>query len=195
LNISTFTLDTNCIIDVEEGRAPAEAIRRLADAHAKGQADVAVGAIMASEKQRMGQLENFSQFKGRLSALRLGHLNILPAMFYWDVTFFDHSFEPDDASIKLEKHIHNILFPALKFLWSEYCEDPEVPVGNQLPNSRWKNAKCDVQSMWTHIYHERFIFVTSDGNFHKTSKKVALASLGSGKILFPEEAAKFIDVP
>ncbi|UXN73192.1 hypothetical protein N8D56_19795 [Devosia sp. A8/3-2] len=38
----TFTLDTNCIIDLEEGRPQAASVRALADAHAMGAAEVAL---------------------------------------------------------------------------------------------------------------------------------------------------------
>ena len=48
----TFTLDTNCVIDVAEKRPAAKAVQALADAHAAGKADVAVIAITASEKKQ-----------------------------------------------------------------------------------------------------------------------------------------------
>lgn len=58
----TFTLDTNCAIAIAigEGRPEAKAIRALADAHARGKANVALVAITASERQKDGEpLESF----------------------------------------------------------------------------------------------------------------------------------------
>jgi predicted nucleic acid-binding protein len=50
----TFTLDTNCLIDVADKRPAAKAVQALADAHAAGRADAAVVAITASENSEAG---------------------------------------------------------------------------------------------------------------------------------------------
>jgi hypothetical protein len=79
----SFTLDTNCIIDVAENRPGAAAIRALADAHAAGEADVALVAVSASERQPGDKyLDNFNVFQERLTALRLNHLTVLPSIAY-----------------------------------------------------------------------------------------------------------------
>jgi hypothetical protein len=51
----TFSLDTNCIIDIEEERPDSVFVRALAGAHACGEANAAVVAISASEKQKKGK--------------------------------------------------------------------------------------------------------------------------------------------
>ena len=57
--MTTFTLDTNCLIDLEEGRAGAESVTELVEAHRTGIADVAVATVTASERQKDGGfLEN-----------------------------------------------------------------------------------------------------------------------------------------
>jgi hypothetical protein len=109
--VPTFTLDTNCIIAIEERRPEGEAIRELVTAHSSGTANVAVVAISASERQKTKAIENFTQFQERLAALGLGHLTILPAMLYWDISFFDYSVFADKHMEELEKHIHKVLFP------------------------------------------------------------------------------------
>jgi hypothetical protein len=45
----TFTLDTNCLIAIDERRPEAASVRTLADAHAAGKANVAVVAMSASD--------------------------------------------------------------------------------------------------------------------------------------------------
>jgi hypothetical protein len=66
----SFTLDTNCLIAIDEGRPEAGAIRTLAHAHSLGKADVAVVAISASEKQKSGHyIQNFTEFRDRLASL------------------------------------------------------------------------------------------------------------------------------
>jgi hypothetical protein len=105
--LRTFTLDTNCLIDVEESRPAVGAIRALAAAHAAGVADVAVIAMSASERQKDGnRIHNFSEFESRLATLGLSHLSILLPMMYWDISFWDRGLWSDDAMVDLECQIH-----------------------------------------------------------------------------------------
>jgi len=61
-SVRKFTLDTNCLIAIDEGRPAATAVRALADAHLAGTAHVAVVAMSASEKQQHGSyLRNFDE--------------------------------------------------------------------------------------------------------------------------------------
>lgn len=182
----TFTLDTNCLIDVEENRPHAPAIRSLADAHARGEANVAVVAISASEKQKHGLvLANFNEFRDRLEGLRLGHLEIMKPMKYWDVSFWDWDYWTNPEMEQLERRIHDILFPKLEFQWADFCRTRHLDPNILSRGTEWHNAKCDVQALWSHVYHQRGVFVTRDGNFHKVTKKSALISLGAGRIEQP----------
>src|ERR1700730_2763665 len=167
----TFTLDTNCIIDVAENQPAAWAGRTLADAHA-GRADVAVIAMSASEKQQGGHyIRNFAEFRDSLVSLGLGHLNVILPMGYWGISFWGQCLWPSDATKKLEHKIHLILFPAVQFLWEDYCRANGIDPQSNLSTGYWRNRKCDVQAIWSHIYHKRDVFVTSDGKFHKARKK------------------------
>jgi hypothetical protein len=59
-----FTLDTNRIIDVEENRPNAPFVRELVSLHGTNRINVAVSAIWASERQRMGgYAEKISEFQ------------------------------------------------------------------------------------------------------------------------------------
>ncbi len=189
----TFSLDTNCLIDIAEGRQDSVAIRALADAHARGEASVAVVAISASEKQKNGErLSNFDQFRTRLDALALGHLEILKPIFYWDVGFWDWAYSARSEMVALERNIHDVLFPNVEFQWRDFCSargwDPNAhPV-----DGKWRNAKCDVQALWSHIHHGRNVFVTSDAKFHAVTKLPALISLGAGQIVSPQGAVAML---
>lgn len=187
----TFTLDTNCIIAVERGEPNCEFVRRLADAHAAGTASVAVGAISASERQRGGPYANFAQFRERLAAVRLDHLELLRPMLYFDVTYFDWSLFSDDAMQALERAIHNVLFPGSEFAWADYARRNALDL-NAGVASEWRNRKCDVQAIWCHIYYQRNVFVTADANFHAETKKRALIELGAGDIVVPGDAIRLL---
>ena len=118
----SFTLDTNCIIDIDENRQAAPHVRALANAHAAGRASVAVGAISASERQRGDRLiTNFQEFQQRLDSLHLGHLEILNPMLYLDVSFWDHALFPNPQMEALERRLHDTLFPNVEFLWADYA--------------------------------------------------------------------------
>jgi hypothetical protein len=193
--VTSFTLDTNCILDVDENRAAAPDIRQLADAHASGTAHVAVVAIAASERQREGaSIQNFAEFRERLTRLGLEHLEILRPMAYWSIAFWDWALWCDTQMQQLEKQIHEILFPDVEFLIGDYCKAKNLALTTGVIPPRWRNAKCDVQALWSHIHHHRDVFVTGDNNFHKETKKSALLSLSARHwhIEVPSEAVSFL---
>jgi hypothetical protein len=187
-----FSLDTNCIYAIEEGRPEALALRELVSAHSNGTADVALVAISASERQRHKPLESFDEFSERIDKLDLGSMEKLKPMFYWDVTFWDFSFEPDDDWKHAETEIHHILFSRVEFLWPDYCAKRCIPVDDVHSDLKWKNAKCDVQAYWSHVYAARTVFVTSDGNFHKKSKSAALTKRFGGHVATPAQALQLL---
>ena len=192
----TFSLDTNCLIDIAEERPNSGAIRALADAHARGEVSVAVVAISASEKQKTGEhLTNFEQFRTRLEILALGHLEILKPIGYSDIGFWDWAYAARPERVALENKIHDVLFPNVEFQWSEFCSargwDPNAhPV-----DAKWRNAKCDVQALWSHIHHGRNVFVTGDAKFHAVTKLPALIALDAGQIASPQSAIAMLKQP
>ncbi|MHB8887186.1 MAG: hypothetical protein ACYC5H_19300 [Methylovirgula sp.] len=188
----SFTLDTNCLIAIDEGRPEAAAVRKLANAHASGIADVAVVAMSASEKQKNGgYLKDFTEFRDRLASLDLAHLRIILPMRYWDIAFWDHCLLSDEAMLALEQRIHTVLFPNIEFEWQAYCQARDITATNA-PFGNWRNCKCDVQVLWSHIHAKRDIFVTNDANFHKVGKKSSLIALGAKQIELPKAASSLL---
>jgi len=185
----TFTLDSNCIISIDEGGENAAFVHRLVDAHAAGKAQVAIVALAAAEKQRTGSyLDNLDAFRDRLAALNLAHLEILKPMAYFDISFPNWCIEADDAMAALEKQIHDIVFPQSKFTWQDYADANGLDPDSLSPQGEWRSRKCAVQDMWSHIHNKRDVFVTADGEFHKPTKKAALFALGAGQIERPAQA-------
>ena len=67
-----FTLDTNCIIDLEEGSGEASALLRIVEAHSAGRIIVQVAGISASEGQPGGgYAPTFTPFRDKLQATGL----------------------------------------------------------------------------------------------------------------------------
>ena len=180
-----FTIDTNCLIDVEDGRPSAPFVRELVSLHGQNGINVATSAIGASERQRAGgYAENFSEFQAKLKAIGFDALELLPPLAYWDICFWDHCVANETDT--LEKDIHNVLFPNIEFMWVDCANARGLPV--EALDKNWRNAKCDVLALWCHIKHGGGVFVTSDGNFHAATKRDKLRALGAGTIAFPEHA-------
>ena len=187
----TFTLDTNCVIAVDESRLEATFVRDLVDAHRTGVASVSLVAISASERQQTGgHIDNFSAFKERVVKLGFGELDLLEPMMYWDITFWDFSLWCDEPMEGLERSIQQVLFPNIECSWTDYCAASD-PISDRF-SEKWRNAKCDVQCFWSHAYRHRDVFVTSDRNFHAKSKRSKLIALAGGRIETPESAARLL---
>lgn len=192
--IQTFTLDTNCIIEVEEGRPNAKYIQQLVQAHKNGTASVALIAMSASESQKSShQLGSFTEFEQRTNALGFGGLEMVYPMFIFDITYWDNAIVADEHDFQLVDAMHTILFPNISGDWIRYCAsrsiDPKLIDTTDF--RKWRNALCDVQAYWAHVNAKRDIFVTQDGNFLK-SKKQSLISLCGGRIETPAAAAALL---
>lgn len=183
-----FTLDTNCLIDIEEERLNAPIIKDLVSLHGKNGINVAVSAIRASERLRVaGYAQSFTEFQAKLKAIGCDGLELLLPLAYCDVCFWDHCVLADEGDV-LEKEIHNVLFPNIEFLWVDYAKNRGIAV--ESGDKKWRNAKCDVLALWCHVKHGGGVFVTSDSNFHAATKQEGLHALGVGTIEYPKDALR-----
>ncbi len=154
--MSTYTLDHNAIIDLEEKREPNyEALKRLLNNQF---CNVSITAVSASENP---PISNFSEFKNRISKIKeikdITDDNILKPMAICNFSFWDWSLLGDGDGlpmVELKKGIALILFPTF------------LPITGGM-NKKNRNMLADVMSLWCHIHNKRKYFVTSDKNFHK----------------------------
>ena len=98
----------------------------------------------------------------------------------YGMSYVDHCILLSEDYEREAATIHRILFTT-PFNYGDYCKatgaDPETL------NPQWRNRAVDTWAVWTHIHHGGGLFVTSDGNFHKPTKKVKLAQLnGEGRL-------------
>jgi hypothetical protein len=183
-----FTLDTNCIIDVEDERPDASFVRELAALHGSG-VNIAVSCIGASERRRDGgYAKTFSEFQTKIAAAGLCSLELLPPIAYLDICYWDFAILPAQTDVSLERSIHDILFPDMAFSWAAYAMENGLQLDRL--DAKWRNAKCDVLTLWCHIKHGSGVFVTSDGNFHAASKVEGLRAIGAGVIARPRDALR-----
>ena len=179
------TIDTNCIIDLEEQRKFAPHVTKLLEMDSAGIIKLMVPAICASERRPDGKrLGNISEFFDRLSQLGFKNSEILKPLAYFDVTFWDWAIYSGPDLEAQEKEIQEILFPAIPFNYQDFCAIEKIPPQKTPLARKWINTKCDVLVLWSHIYYGGSIFITSDNNFHKETKKQRLESLGAKKMVW-----------
>jgi hypothetical protein len=173
-----FTLDTNCIIDLEESRPNAAFVNEIVRAWRDVRIELAVVAIGASENQQNGQINrNFSSFENKLANVGLAGVSHLLPLAIWDLFYWDHFLWGSPESLILLNTIQSILFPN---------EELIAPI-DAMQSSKWRNRQCDVLTAWSHAFHKWDILVTSDKNFH--DHNVELKKFGITEILYPKEAA------
>lgn len=175
------------MIAVEEGENHASAVVGLVKAHRDGLIRVGLTTVSASETLADGTKRfpaSAKQFRSRVSALGWDDLDLLLGPAVIGLTYLDLCKWVDDEFESQRDQIWAILFPTLeRELRSEVTE-------KELHSScfkKWRNAWCDVHTLWTHLDAERDVFVTTntrDFQRHATE----LARIGLKAVLTPEEA-------
>jgi hypothetical protein len=186
-----ITLDHNCLIALENNESQASYIKELLAMQDNNEVATRVVGIGASERLKGGAYAaNFNEFKSHLAAIGLAQLEILQPIMYWGITFWDWGIYADDQMVRLEREIHEVLFPNIEFDYVLFCQRQGFSPDSKEVDRKWRNAKCDVLTMWSHIYYSGDIFVTADiPAFLRETKKTQLVALGAGDILTPAEAA------
>jgi len=146
------TLDTNCIVDLEQINAEASYLKRLIEMHSDQKISLRAVAISASERRPdHSYVSNFNEFKRRLDAIGLGNVEILPTILYLGIGFFGYSLFGGGELDELESKIQRILFPAIELEFREFCEKRGLDLEDRKAWQKWVNKKCDVLAMWSHL--------------------------------------------
>ena len=187
------TLDRNALLNLERGDGDIEGLRRLVELHSNAVIMLCIPAILDSERQRDGTtLDSYLKFQSFLVSLGLrDHEEFRPPL-YIGMAYVGHCVIHGTEMERLERHIHEILFPKLEFMYADYLARFGPGVTPRL-QQKWRNAKCDVLAMWSHIHYGADIFVTEDRNFHKTTKKPKLIAIGAKQICTPSICAEVIE--
>jgi len=194
-----LTLDNMCIIDLEQNleqnREHAPQIRKLVQMHRNKAISLRVVATSASElKPNNTHPQHFDEFKQRMALIGLGDVEILPTLGRFNFSFFDYCvFFGNRWLDQLEEEIQAVLFGEDETEFGDFCRKHGYDKRNKEAWNKWINRKCDVLTLWSHIYFNGDVFVTNDNNFYKQTKKPRLVKLGSGRILAPSEAVKMLD--
>ena len=172
-----FTLDSNCIIDLEESRPDAVHLEELKNLWRSGKIELAVVSVSASENQPTGQaMRDYAEFEAKLERAGLLNARELPPVGIWDFGYWDHMLWSSEDSEKQVNKIKDILFPEVQ----------HDPPGDPSENSRWRNQMCDVLVAWAHGFHKSDYLVTRDDNFHRKAPHLVIHGIQT--IVTPEEA-------
>ncbi len=176
--IMKLTLDHNVVIDLANGSPRVDRIRA---AVADASHHCFVVEIGASEMRRRGiRPDRYDLFEQLLQQAGIDSIPRLAPMKIWDVTFWDHELWCDNQMAERAKQIEDVLFGESTAI--------DLPTDLDASSSAaWLNRTCDVQTMWCHLHYQNDIFVTSDDNFHKTTKVPRLLALGAKRIARPDE--------
>lgn len=187
-----FTLDTNCLIDVDEARPTASAVLAVLQASREGRAIVAMAASSASERQQNCDfLQSINVFRDRMSRLGFGDVELLPGILRCGIGFLDNGLLADDEMCAREVQIFSTLFPTHAVEWAAYAAQKGVdPEARDAPHYlKWRNKILDAQAYWAHEHHNRNVFVTSDNNFRRLN---GAAGFPDANVLEPEDAAALV---
>ncbi len=183
-----FTLDHNCLIDLEEERPQAPFIRYVVGTARTGKHTICIPASAGAERLPDGSTaESFSIYHARLERLGLAGAEILFPQMRLGMGFVGYGVVSGRELEALEKRIRQILFPTISDSFRDHVDQA---AGGRTAAGRWHNATLDVDAMWCHIHYGCDVFVTSDGNFLKDSKRSALIALGAKEIVRPDQAAQ-----
>jgi hypothetical protein len=187
----TFTLDTNCLIAVEQQRlSEAPAVEQLVRRHRAGEVVVRLVATTAAENQLDGTMaSNFSYFQQRMRGLGLDDLEILRPVCCLDLSYSDWCVIGHDTTAQEVEQLHTILFPTAQFSYQEAVPYDLDDQARAAAERKWRNRQLDVLILHTHIQARGDVFVTSDANYRKLGKAARLAALGARTVLAPADAA------
>lgn len=168
-----LTLDSDCLTDLENRTGQAAAIWELIALHRAGQIQLFVSAISPAEDRRgKAAAENDHELEDRLKALGINDLpSVLPTgrneMSFWGAAVYA------DDNDRLAEKIRSVVHSTVDTLFL---------------TSRTRKVLNDVEGLAAHIRSGHDIFVTSNKQFLKDSRRQPLLALGARDILTPEDA-------
>jgi len=174
-----ITLDHNCLIDLSNDTAVGKQVRKIIDSKASECFIVNIGA---SEFRKKGikpdRYDLFEQFLKDVSLEKLHRINPVGVYGVTFMGFCVYSNKEVDAELK---KVWDILFPNRLQL------DNQTEGFDSNKGRKVLNQICDVHGMYSHIKSQNDIFLSSDKNFHKDTKKHKLKELGAKDIKQPFE--------
>jgi len=190
-----FSLDWNCVIEVEESRPQAQYVLGLVELHKRGEIEVGVFAASASENNSSRRFPgSAATFLRRIEALGRSSLPVIPMPAVWGLSYWDFCYYVDDSFDAEMSNLWKVINPNLS-----YGIENNLPEGTELTDelvqskllSKWRNCWCDVVSAYSHIHEQRDVFVTNNTrDFQRNDAR--LFKLGMKRIATPKVAFELV---
>jgi hypothetical protein len=186
--VKSITFDWNCLIAVEQSEPASDYVQALVEAHKAGKISVGITTVSASETLKGSKSfpASASQFTERLKALGWEELDLVLGPAVIGLTYYDMCKYVDEAFEAERDAIWATMFPHIPQKQEAGNSEPELWSAS---DSKWRNAWCDVHTLWTHIDSGRDVFVTMNTHdFQRHSDD--LLNLGLTGLMTPEEAMR-----
>lgn len=174
----SLTLDTNCLVDVDEDRPAQGDVLSLIEAARRGEADLAMLASSASERQPGGRhFDRLADFKKRMTAIGVGDITLLRPIARHCLSFQGFGIMSEEVAVCRERLIFTTLFPTTPPRWSDFAAMSGLDQKDLRSAVAWKWRNClgAAQAFWAHEHAKRNVFVTSDGAFSRLRNKTDFA--------------------
>ncbi len=127
-------------------------------------------------------------FLARLNALGWVHLQIVPTVAVYDMTFWDFCFWANDDDSDLISQIWRVIGKSIPENITDFSKMHHI--ADSEPNEsakfkKWRNVWCDVHSAHAHIKASRDVFITMNSK-HFQANRGELALLGMDRIETPK---------
>ena len=177
-------MDTNCLIDAEQGD---DNVREIARRFRAGEIRLGISAAASSENTRAGQDDDAdgSRFRTRLENAGMADIEVLPTPFVLGLARLGHIKLSDKDPVR---PIFESLFPDTPYDLASFAEARAQKLGWTAVRSKrvHRNRMCDVLAIWSLADAGGGWFVTRDQNFHKKSGYLQELAIG---VLLPQDAA------
>jgi hypothetical protein len=187
-------LDKNCLVDLADGRQPfANELQPVIAAWRRGDLELIAAAITASENQPDNVPPTWEQFNELLGDAGLSDVRILQCPLDWDMGFWgkgERGNSERGRELMATSSDSGASACSASLIPRPRSPRPQAPLraGSLSPDSaglvpppsherKWVNKKCDVMTVWTHVWHKTDVLLTRDDRMLDRAQE--LAALGA----------------
>jgi hypothetical protein len=190
------TLEWNAVLTLENpDRAGQLSLAKLIELHGTA-IDLGIVTTAASENNPSQAFPRTAfEFEQRLTKNNIDHLTLVLQPAVNDLTYIGLCAWASSNYEALAQHIWTII-PPKHLPWDRKTfalqEGIDPNKSTWSPEFRkWRNKWCDVNSIYTHIWHERDVFVTGDEKNFKHDRRDRLKAIGIGEVFSYDDALDY----
>ena len=182
----SYTLDWNCVIAVESSESHGSCVLELVEKHRAGDIDVAITTVSAAENLAGSRVfpASAKEFNRRIANLGWGDLPLELGPAVISLSYIGMSKIVSSSFTDEINKIWSILAPNVQRALPKGLSQEELWSKKY---SKWRNAWCDVHTLWTHISSGRDVFISLNTNDFQRNA-IELRKVGLNQVQTPCEA-------